>query len=66
MKCREYIFELTSGRLEEGGWLLRSRGAAHRLTCVNCRAFTRNDSELLQAVRSQREKLIREFEPPQS
>lgn len=46
MKCREYIFRLTSGQLEAAGLLERLEATAHRLSCRHCRAFTRNDQAL--------------------
>jgi hypothetical protein len=46
MKCREYIFKLTSGQLEEADLLVRLKATQHRLSCRNCRAFTRNDKRL--------------------
>jgi hypothetical protein len=44
--CREYIFLLTSGQLEEARWDLKLRATQHRLSCRRCRAFTRNDEAL--------------------
>jgi hypothetical protein len=46
MKCKEYIFKLTSGQLEEADLLVRLQAVQHRLTCRHCRAFTRNDQRL--------------------
>lgn len=46
MTCQEYIFQLTSGRLEEAGPKDRFWAAQHRLMCRRCRAFTHNDALL--------------------
>jgi len=46
MKCKEYIFKLTSGQLDDAGWLVRTQAAQHRMICRHCRAFTRNDQAL--------------------
>lgn len=46
MKCKEYIFKLSSGQLAEAGMLDRLKAAEHRLRCRHCRAFTRNDAML--------------------
>jgi hypothetical protein len=43
MKCKEYIFKLTSGQLQEAALGERLWAAQHRMVCTNCRAFTRND-----------------------
>lgn len=44
--CRDYIFLLTSGQLEDASVALRLRAAHHRLICRHCRAFTTNDEVL--------------------
>lgn len=46
MKCREYIFKLTSGQLAQAGLLDQLEATAHRWSCRHCRAFTRNDEAL--------------------
>jgi hypothetical protein len=51
MKCQTYIYQLTSGQLDNAGWLPRLQAAQHRLICHRCRAFTRNDAQLSQIVR---------------
>lgn len=63
MKCRDYIFELTSGRLEEGGWWMQTQARTHRLLCVRCRAFTRNDQALRDALQARRVQLQEALEP---
>lgn len=64
MKCREYIFRLTSGQLEEDASLIdRGEAALHRLMCARCRAFTRNDQALDDILR-QWEKRLGESDPP--
>ena len=37
MRCKEYIFKLTSGQLAEAEWPERFGAAQHRLTCRHCR-----------------------------
>lgn len=46
MTCKEYVFKLTSGQLEEADRLERFWAGQHRLMCRHCRAFTRNDQRL--------------------
>lgn len=46
MNCKQYVFKLTSGQLDEAGGLERLGAAQHRLFCRRCRAFTRNDQQL--------------------
>ena len=46
MKCREYIFKLTSGQSRDAPLALRTEAALHRTVCKYCRAFTRNDAVL--------------------
>lgn len=56
MRCKEYIFRLTSGQLDEATGVQRFWAAQHRLMCRSCRAFTHNDRQLdqiLDAYRAQ-------------
>ncbi len=46
LNCQTYIFQLTSGQLDDAGWMQRLAAAQHRLLCRRCRAFTRNDAKL--------------------
>ncbi|GAB2815431.1 hypothetical protein GCM10027276_15410 [Comamonas piscis] len=46
MKCRDYIFQLTSGQLEDAGTATKIAAWQHRMICFRCRAFTRNDQAL--------------------
>lgn len=57
MKCKEYIFRLTSGQLSEASLLDRALAVQHRLICRRCRAFTRNDAQLDAIVQDYREYL---------
>lgn len=63
MKCKTYIFQLTSGQLDSAGWLPRLQAAQHRLICRHCRAFTRNDEQLSQIVRDFQTHLTVEADP---
>lgn len=63
MKCKDYIFELTSGRLEEGGWWLQTQARTHRLLCVRCRAFTHNDQALRDALKARSTQLQDDLQP---
>lgn len=64
MKCREYIFLLTSGQLQEASAALRMEARMHRLMCRKCRAFTRNDSRLDGMLVDYREALRRDEAGP--
>jgi hypothetical protein len=55
MTCQTYIFKLTSGQLDEAGWVERLGAAQHRLVCRHCRAFTKNDEALQVLLRRYRE-----------
>lgn len=57
MKCQAYIFQLTSGQLEQASWTTQLQAAQHRLMCRHCRAFTRNDAQLTRIVQDFREQL---------
>lgn len=46
MKCKQYIFLLTSGQLATAPAPLRAEAVLHRLLCRYCRTFTRNDAHL--------------------
>jgi hypothetical protein len=61
--CRRFVFLLTSGELEEAGWLTRLQAGQHKLVCRHCRAFAANDRQLDDIVRAQRERLQRPDEP---
>lgn len=50
LRCETYVFALTSGQLEEAGWLLRLQARQHVLMCAHCRAFTHNDRILEQLM----------------
>jgi hypothetical protein len=54
MTCKEYIFKLTSGQLDDAGLIERFWARQHRLMCRRCRAFTTNDEKLGVAVRAYR------------
>ncbi|HEX5277028.1 MAG TPA: hypothetical protein VFW42_05105 [Fluviicoccus sp.] len=57
MKCREYIFQLTSGQLRDAPKALRLEAAMHRMMCRYCRTFTRNDAALDRILAGYRESL---------
>ena len=59
MKCREYIFKLTSGQLRDAPLALRTEVAMHRMICKYCRTFTRNDATLDGVLAGYREALQR-------
>ncbi len=46
MRCKEYVFLVSSGQLDEAPLGTRWAGARHRLVCRHCRAFTANDRVL--------------------
>lgn len=46
MRCKEYIFKLSSGQLAEAGVGVRLVARSHYLLCKRCRAFTRNHQKL--------------------
>lgn len=50
MRCKEYIFLLSSGQLAEAPLGVRWAGARHRLVCSHCRAFTANDRVLSEVL----------------
>ncbi len=59
MKCKEYIYRLTSGQLTQAGLVERFWAAQHRMICKRCTAFTRNDARLSDIVQGYREHLAR-------
>lgn len=64
MKCREYIFLLTSGQLLEAPASRRVEAGLHRLMCRKCRAFTHNDRRLDGMLADYREALKRDETGP--
>lgn len=59
MKCREFIFLLTSGQLEDAPAPRRLEAGLHRLMCRKCRSFARNDAQLDRLLAGCREELGR-------
>lgn len=59
LTCKEYIFDLTSGRAAEATGWARLQAAQHRLMCRRCRAFTRNDGRLDDILKQYRHELAR-------
>lgn len=51
MRCREYIFLLTSEQLPSAALPVRLTAGLHRTICRRCRAFTANDAQLDTLVR---------------
>lgn len=64
MKCREYIFQLTSGQMEEAGTAGKIAAWQHRMICFRCRAFTRNDQALQDMLKGYSEHLQTPPPPP--
>ncbi len=58
MKCREYIFKLTSGQLENARGFERLLALQHRMMCTRCRAFTKNDAHLERILNVYRERIL--------
>lgn len=58
ISCQRFVFLLTSGELDESGWLTRLQAGQHRLVCRHCRAFAANDRRLDDIVRAQRERWL--------
>lgn len=57
MRCKEYIFKLTSGQLAEAEWPERFWATQHRLMCRHCRAFSANDARLSEILRRYQDQL---------
>ncbi len=57
MKCREYVFLVSSKAMNEATLRERMNAFAHRMICDKCRAFTRNDQQLDVWLRQFRESL---------
>ncbi len=64
MTCQRYIFELSSGRLDDADLGTRVQARMHRMVCVRCRAFTHNDQVLTQVLDDWRARAQRGDEPP--
>lgn len=50
MKCKRFIFSLTSSRLSDAGFFTRLNAKVHCLICPRCRAFKNNDDKVTQIV----------------
>ena len=59
MKCREYIFLLTSGQLEQAGKMMRAEAFMHKSMCRRCRSFSKNNNRLDKLLDESREELTR-------
>lgn len=57
MKCREFIFLLTSGQLQQAGFAVRTDARVHRLLCKRCNTFFRNNQQLDQWLTDSRQEL---------
>lgn len=66
IKCKEYIFQLSSGQLEQAGLVQRFWATQHRMICKRCTAFTRNDARLDAIMQGYRDHLARPDEPDQA
>ncbi|MFT3859237.1 MAG: hypothetical protein QM742_17615 [Aquabacterium sp.] len=66
MKCRQYIFKLTSGQLDEAGLAERLDATRHRWSCRHCRAFTRNDAQLARILADYQAHLTTPVDEPPS
>lgn len=64
MKCKEYIYRLTSGQLAQASLVEKFWAAQHRMVCKRCTAFTRNDARLSDIVQGYRAHLARPGEEP--
>lgn len=64
MKCRDYIFQLTSGQLEDAGTATQIAAWQHRMICFRCRAFTRNDRALQDMLKGYNDHLQSSPTPP--
>lgn len=63
MKCKQYIFLLTSGQLRDAPAAVRLDAGLHRLLCRYCRTFTRNDARLDAILDARRGDLRRDDGP---
>ena len=64
MKCREYIFLLTSDQLTQASYPKALDAGLHRWVCRRCRQFTHNDELLLKLLALQREAEQQQLSPP--
>lgn len=63
MKCKQYIFQLTSGQLADAPLGVKLEARLHRLQCRHCRAFTRNNQALQTVLDAVRERAQQGPEP---
>ena len=59
MKCKEYVFKLTSGQLDDAPVDERVQAKLHWMMCKYCRAFTRNDAKLDAVLDGFREHIVK-------
>jgi hypothetical protein len=64
MKCRQYIFLLTSDQLAQASYMQALEAGVHRWVCHQCRRFTRNDELLLELLAQQHEAQLQGLTPP--
>lgn len=58
MKCKEYIFKLTSDQFDKAPVQTKMEASFHRLICKNCRAFTANDAIVKKIMKPYKSTLV--------
>lgn len=59
MKCKEYVFKLTSGQLDNAPVDQRLQAKFHLVLCKYCRAYTRNDDKLGAVLKGYKANLVK-------
>ncbi len=55
INCKQYVFKVSSGQLDEAGPLDKLQAFQHRLICRHCRAFTNNNRQLSEMLQRYKE-----------
>jgi len=63
MNCKQYIFKIASGQLENAGAMEKLQALQHRLMCRACRAFTQNDRQLSSILKGYKAHQFRQEDP---
>lgn len=63
MKCKEFVFLVSSGQMPQAPTATRMAGRMHRYMCGHCRAFEANDQALSRTLNGMRERQWPPVEP---
>ena len=61
MKCKRFVFTLTSGQLANAGFVDKLQSKLHYLICPYCRAFKHNDDKISKIIGNVKKRMMRDL-----